>query len=61
MPPSLVRRYAEGMDIMVASGRGRGGEGPPYTPREAPLFIAAQDVASETFFQMAEQAQIVAE
>lgn len=61
VPPSLVRRSTDGVDIMVASGRGRGGEGPPYYPREAPLFIVAQDLAPEIFFAIAEQAEIVPE
>lgn len=61
VPPSLVRRSDGSVDLMVASGRGRGGEGPPYYPREAPLFIAARDLAPGEFFAMAERAQIVPE
>lgn len=61
VPPSLVRRQADGVDIMVATGRGRGGEGPPYYPREAPLFVCAQNVAPEVFFAIAKQAHIVPE
>ncbi|MBI4550789.1 MAG: hypothetical protein HY710_00830 [Candidatus Latescibacteria bacterium] len=56
-----MRRSDSSVDLMVASGRGRGGEGPPYYPREAPLFIAARDLAPEEFFAMAERAQIVPE
>jgi hypothetical protein len=61
VPPSLVRPHSHGVDIMVASGRGRGGEGPPYYPREAPLFIAAHDLTPEAFFDIAERARMVAE
>ena len=61
VPPSLVRHGEGSVDLMVASGRGRGGEGPPYYPREAPLFIAARDLAPGKFFAMAERAQIVPE
>jgi len=61
VPPSLVRRNADSTDIMVASGRGRGGEGPPYYPREAPLFVSSQNVDPDAFFAMAERAEIVPE
>jgi hypothetical protein len=61
VPPSLVRRHPEGLEVMVCSGRGRGGEGPPFVPREAPLFIAGQGVDLQVFCQSAEQARIVPE
>lgn len=61
VPPSLVRQGGEGLEVMVSSGRGRGGEGPPFYPREAPLFIAARRMGVEEFGALAEQAQIVPE
>jgi len=61
VPPSLVRRTPQGIEVMVSSGRGRGGEGPPFYPREAPLFIFARDVKPEVFFEAAERAEILPE
>jgi hypothetical protein len=61
VPPSLVRHTAEGIEVMVSSGRGRGGEGPPFYPRETPLFIFSRDVKPDVFFEAAEQAEILPE
>lgn len=61
VPPSLVRRTTTGLQVMVASGRGRGGEGPLFYPREAALFIASHDIGSEEFRVRALQARILPE
>ncbi len=61
VPPSLVCRTGDSIEVMVSSGRGRGGEGPPFYPREAPLFIFALDLTPEAFFEAAEQAEILPE
>ncbi|MCC7262005.1 MAG: hypothetical protein IT369_05700 [Candidatus Latescibacteria bacterium] len=61
VPPSLVRQGDAGLEVMVCSGRGRGGEGPRFYPREAPLFIAARRMGVEEFGVLAEQARIVPE
>lgn len=61
VPPSLVRQGREGVEVMVSSGRGRGGEGPPFYPREAPIFVAAPRMGVEEFGALCEQASIVPE
>jgi hypothetical protein len=61
VPPSLVRSLPGGTDVMVATGRGRGGEGPPHYPREAALFVRAEEVAPDAFFEMARKATILPE
>lgn len=61
VPPSLVRRVRDGFAMMVASARGRGGEGPPFYPRESALFISARDMAPDAFFELAQKASIVSE
>ncbi|MFA6107153.1 MAG: hypothetical protein WDA75_00160 [Candidatus Latescibacterota bacterium] len=61
VPPSLVHRLPAGLQVMVASGRGRGGEGPHFYPREAALFISSRDIGSEAFRARALQARIIAE
>lgn len=61
VPPSLVRQGGEGVEVMVSSARGRGGEGPRFYPREAPIFIAARHLGVQEFGALAEGAQIVPE
>lgn len=61
VPPSLVRQGGEGVEVMVSSARGRGGEGARFYPREAPIFIAARHLGVQEFGALAEGAQIVPE
>jgi len=61
VPPSLVRQGEGGLEVMVSSGRGRGGEGPRFYPREAPLFVVGRDLGVEEFGAITERAQIVPE
>lgn len=61
VPVSLVRPAAGRLEFMVASGRGRGGEGPDAYPREGALFISAPSVPWEPFQQAARRAEMVPE
>lgn len=61
VPGSLVRTAAGQHEIMIASGRGRGGEGPDAYPREGALFISAPSVPWDRFRQAALQAELVPE
>jgi hypothetical protein len=58
VPPSLVRCLPSGLHVMAASGRGRGGEGPHFYPREAALFIVPRNIGSEEFRAAALRAQV---
>ena len=59
VPPSLVRCEDGHIEVMVASGRGRGGEGPPYYPREAPLFITAEGYFGDELAAAASKPRVV--
>jgi hypothetical protein len=61
VPPSLVRQGDAGLEVMVSSGRGRGGEGPRFYPREAPVFIGARRMGVEEFGALCAGAAIVPE
>ncbi|MFH1009303.1 MAG: hypothetical protein V1800_17650 [Candidatus Latescibacterota bacterium] len=60
IPPSFVRKGSGGnAEVMVASGRWRGGEGPGFPGRESHLFVAPDELDPETFFSIAQSAEIV--
>lgn len=62
IPASLIRKSAEERtEIMVASGRWRGGDAPPYAGRESHLFVSADSMEPSAFFSIAEHAQIAPE
>lgn len=61
-PPSFIRRGSGGNpEIMVASGRWRGGERAWFTGRESHLFITTNSLDTEAFFTIAEKAIIMPE
>ena len=59
VPPSLVRTGEGYLEVMIATARGRGGEGPPDYPREAALFAVAEEGAAVDLAAAARAAQIV--
>ncbi|MEW6751983.1 MAG: hypothetical protein AB1505_13545 [Candidatus Latescibacterota bacterium] len=61
VPPSLVRRHGELLEVMVGSGRGRGGEGPLFVPRESMLYVTGPAGDLDGFCRQAAQARIVPE
>jgi hypothetical protein len=60
VPPSLLRRGDNYIEVMISTGRGRGGEGPPYVPREASLFVIAESAGADDLAAAAQAAQVVA-
>lgn len=59
IPPSFVRKGVSGnAEVMVASGRWRGGEGAAFSGRESHLFVQPDAMDPETFFSIAEGASI---
>lgn len=62
VPPSVIQPDSGAATrIMVASGRWRGGDAPPYQGRESHLFVSAAGMDPQEFFALAEAASIAPE